>query len=244
MATINTSPDSFSLTSPSPPSSLILNSASHFITLKLIIDNYPLWKAQIVLFLKGNQLFGFIGGTVSPSPPSNPDGTVNPKYMCWLLQDQFIISTINSSLTWLKFDCATSREVWQTLQTLYFAQSVAHAIQTQFQLATLKKDLESISTYFHKAQMLASSLGAMGSLFSSSQFSIYLLAGLGPEYESIVTFITTRPEPLSSQQIYSYLLNHESRLAHQNASLISSTSLAAYATNVRPSHPSGFSSRG
>lgn len=85
---------------------------------------------------------------------------------------------------------------------------------TQFQLATLKKGSESISECYHKATPLAASLGVVGHPLSSSQFSIYLLARLGSDYKSVVTAITTRPNLLSSHQIYSYLLNHESRLTH------------------------------
>lgn len=98
MEALNKSSDSSSIPPLSTPHSSILNSASHFITLKLTIDNYPLWKAQIVPFVKGQQLFGFVDDTVPP-PSSNPDGSINTECTCWLLQDQLIISTINSSLT-------------------------------------------------------------------------------------------------------------------------------------------------
>ncbi|KAF5460471.1 hypothetical protein F2P56_020335 [Juglans regia] len=228
--------------------SSILNSASYLITLKLTINNYLLWKAQIVPFLKGHQLFGFVDGTVLPPPPSTPDGHINSDYTRWVLQDQLIISTINSSLSHTVLaqviECTTSLEVWTTLQNLHSAQSSAHFIQNQYQLATLKKGSESISEYYHKAQSLAASIGAAGHPLSTSQFSIYLLAGLGSDYEPIVTSITTRPEPLSSHQIYSYLLNYESRLAHQAQSLLSGTNFAADATSTRAPSSSGYPNRG
>lgn len=112
-------------------------------------------------------------------------------------------------------------------------------MHTQFQLATLKKGSESISDYYKKAKTLASSLGAVGHSLSDQEFSIYLLAGLGTDYESLVTSLTTKPDPLSPHQLYRYLLNHESRLSHQTQSLFSGTNLVAHNTTVwSPTAPS------
>lgn len=63
-----------------------------------------------------------------------------------------------------------------------------------------------------------------------SELSIYLLASLGTEYESLVTSITTHPDSLSPHQIFSFLLNHESQLVHQTQSLLSGTPLTAHNT--------------
>lgn len=56
-------------------------------------------------------------------------------------------------------------------------------MQTQYQLATLKKGAKSITTYFYKAKMLADGLITVGKLISPSEFSIYLLVGLGTDYD-------------------------------------------------------------
>lgn len=99
-----------------------------------------MWKAQIVPFLKGHQLFGFIDGSI-PSPTPKINDKINPEYTCWLLQDQLVISAINSflsnSVLAPVLDCHTSHDVWKTLQDLFQAQSSAHVMHTQLQLATL-----------------------------------------------------------------------------------------------------------
>ena len=65
----------------------------HNTTIKLTRDNYLLWKAQIVLYIKGLHLFGFLDGT-KPAPPqsitsqsSNGAATVttNPEFLQWHL---------------------------------------------------------------------------------------------------------------------------------------------------------------
>ncbi|KAF5460124.1 hypothetical protein F2P56_020015 [Juglans regia] len=225
----------------------IISSAAHLITIKLTSDNYLLWNAQILPFLKGNQLYGFVDGTC-PKPPPTINEQANPEYAKWVLQDQLLISAINSSLTdkvlAQVLGCSTSYEVWTTLEGLFSTQMQAHIMQTQYSLATLKKGSETITEYFHKATALSASLNAAGHPLSPSEFNIYLLAGLGSDYESLVTSITTRPDPMSSSQIYSYLLNHESRLSHQTQSILSGSSFSANASSLRPPAPFFSPNRG
>lgn len=75
-----------------------LNSTTHFITIKFTIENFLLWKAQIVPFLKGHQPFGYVDGSL-PMPSATLDNLPNLAYTQLLLQDQLIISAINSSLS-------------------------------------------------------------------------------------------------------------------------------------------------
>jgi hypothetical protein len=64
------------------------------VTVKLTKDNYLLWKTQIVPYLRGQRLFGFVDGTIShpsptmPSPASvtsqtTPTEISNPNYITW-----------------------------------------------------------------------------------------------------------------------------------------------------------------
>ncbi|KAF5482597.1 hypothetical protein F2P56_003155 [Juglans regia] len=225
----------------------LISSATQFVNIKLTIENFLLWKAQIVPFLKGHQLFGYVDGSI-PSPTTFIDGNPNPEHKKWVLQDQLLISILNSSLSdsvlSQVLDCTTSHEVWTTLHNLFSAKSNAHVFHTQYQLATLRKGSESITDYYNKAKSLFSSLGAAGHPITDQEFSVYLLAGLGTEYESLVTALTTRPDPLSPHQIYSFLLNHESRLAHQTQSLLSGPHFSANTTTSKFSPGSSSSHRG
>ncbi|KAF5480844.1 hypothetical protein F2P56_001555 [Juglans regia] len=170
-------------------------------------------------------------------PPKTINDAPNPEYTSWNLQDQLIMSAIYSSLTYTVLshilDCTTSRQIWQTLHGLCLAQSTAHLMHTKFQLATLKKGFDSISMYFHKAKALSASLNAAGHPLPESKFIINLLTGLGTDFELVVSSITTRPGPLSTSQVYSFLVNHESRLNHQTQSLLSTASFSANSTTTR-----------
>lgn len=80
------------------------------------------------------------------------------------------------------------------MQELFDVQLTAHVMQTQYQLATLKQGAESITQYIYKAKMLADA-SVVGKIISPSKFSIYLLDGLGTDYDSLETSLTTRPDP-------------------------------------------------
>jgi len=43
----------------------------------------------------------------------------------------------------------------------------------------------------------------------------FLLAGLGSDYDSFVTLVTTRVDPLFIEELYGHLLAHELQLEHQ-----------------------------
>ena len=113
-----------------------LTPIQYLITIKLNRDNYLLWKAQIVPYLKGQHLLGFIDG--SQTAPSSflpltsteiSEPTLNPAFLAWQSQDQMILSALISSLfekilTYV-VKCTTSREVWTTLERMFTAQSRA-----------------------------------------------------------------------------------------------------------------------
>jgi hypothetical protein len=95
----------------------------HLITIKLTRDNYLLWKAQIIPYLRGQHLYGFIDGT-KPAPASSlavqdsgPTAALpNPDFYIWHTQDQMILSALISSLSETVLahvvKCHTSHDVW------------------------------------------------------------------------------------------------------------------------------------
>ncbi|XP_012840817.1 PREDICTED: uncharacterized protein LOC105961120 [Erythranthe guttata] len=213
---------------PAPPS---LPSSSSLVSIKLSDDNYLLWRAQLLPYLKGHNLFRFVDGTIHPPPILDPDSNPNPDYSIWLQQDQSVMSILISSLSESVIahilDATTSREVWTILETLFAASSQANIMQTLFQLSTLKKGSDSISVYYRRAKLLMDSLAMAGKVISPSEFVVFLLAGLGQDYDSIVTSITTRADSLSPAQVYAHLLNHESRISHQIRNLTANTEFSA-----------------
>lgn len=90
-------------------------------------------------------------------------------------------------------DCSSSFEVWQNLLELFSARSNAQIVHTRLQLASLKKGSEFVTDFYNKAKAFSQMLAAAGQPISDTEFLTYLLAGLGQEYDSVVTSLTTQP---------------------------------------------------
>ena len=196
----------------------------HLVTIKLTHDNYLLWKAQIVPYLRGQHLFGFLDASRPALPQTlivTIDGTSqlqpNPEFQTWLIQDQMILNTLISSLSEnvlaYVFKCTTSREVWLTLERMFTAHSRARVMNIHYQLSTLKKEDSSIANYFHKFTDLNATLAAIDKPLTKEEQVSFLLAGLGSEFESFVTTIQMRTDLLFIEALYGHLLSHELRMA-------------------------------
>ena len=112
------------------------------ITVNLHSSNYPVWKAQVVPYFRGHDLYGYLDGTISipPKEIDISDSTTginqtlpNPLYHQWLRQDSLILATINSSLTkdvlTQVMSYTTSREVWLALENNFSSLSRAKVMQ-------------------------------------------------------------------------------------------------------------------
>lgn len=127
----STSQSSAATQSTSPFSSLTsLNHAHHFISIKLTTTNYLFWRTQLLPFLRGQNLHGFVDGS-HPCPAShvsvaNTTGeesltlTINPNYALWIQQDQLILSLLIFSLSEETLPIVTGlntlKAVWDALE--------------------------------------------------------------------------------------------------------------------------------
>uniref|UniRef100_A0A2N9GW48 Retrotransposon Copia-like N-terminal domain-containing protein n=1 Tax=Fagus sylvatica TaxID=28930 RepID=A0A2N9GW48_FAGSY len=220
----------------------------HLITIKFTRDNYLLWKAQILPYLKGQHLFGFVDGTQTPPPQFLPLTTTepshlqsNPDFLLWQSQDQLILSALISSLSEnilaYVVKCFTSHEVWTTLERMFTAHSRARSMNIHYQLATLKKGDSSVADYFHKFTHLTDALAAVDQPLPPHEALSFLLAGLGSDYDSLVTSVKTQVHPMSLEDLYGHMLSHELRLA-QHQPTVDLSNGSAHFTNK------SFSTRG
>lgn len=126
-----------------------------------------------------------------------------------------LISSLSEPLIAQVVGYSTAREVWTSLEALFQSQSQARLIQLQYQLATLKKGSDKATVYFCKLKQLSDTLAAAGKALSSTELVTCLLAGLGPDYDSFVTSVTT---PIWNLCLLSrfmgifYLMNHVSNI--------------------------------
>ena len=247
----SSSSDSINTIATTNPSSHNLINLHHNTTIKLTQDNYLLWKAQIVPYIKGLHLFGFLDGT-KPAPPqsitsqsSNGVGTVitNPEFLQWHLQDQLILSALTSSLSESILThvvkCLTSRDVWKTLECMFSSQDRARLMQIHYQIATLKKGNLSVADYFQRYTNLVDTLASIGNPLNDYELVSYFLSGPGSEYDFFVTSITTRVDPMTLDDLYGHLFAHELRLEQNQPAVnlaLASANIAAKKGSSRGGH--------
>ena len=112
-------------------------------------------------------------------------------------------------------------------------------MQLHYKLATLKKGALSIADYFHTFTGLVDTLAAIGQPVNDSDALSFLLAGLGLEYDSLITSVHQRLQPPSIDELYGHLLNHELRLEHHTPTVDLSAASANVASNHRFSRGNG-----
>jgi hypothetical protein len=233
LSSTNVAMSDFSTQSSVSPSTLpTIAPMPNFSYVKLGRDNYLTWKQQLLPYLQGHDVYGYIDGSVPPPPKlvssasTSNDGlsplAPNPDYKRWFQQDQLLLSTILSSLTEnvlaQMIGYSISREVWMALERMYTSQSRARTLQMRTHLATLRKGNASISEYFQRVKSLCDTLAAAGQPLSDDESISYILAGLGSDFDPFVTSVTTRLDPMTIEELYNHLLTHEMRIDHQNQS--------------------------
>ena len=216
--TMTTNPSTIAQTTMSPMT-------SHPISHKLTKINHPTWKAQALAAIRGMGLQGLITGK-DKAPDAevkekDKDGKTikvvkNPAYEEWLARDQqvlnFILSSLSKEILPQVAAKATAAEAWREIENMFSSQTRARAVNTRMVLSTMKKHNMTIAEYFGKMRALGDEMAAAGRHLDEDELIEYILAGLDFDYNSIVSSVLSRPDPVSLGDLYSQLLTFETRL--------------------------------
>jgi len=71
----------------------------------------------------------------------------------------------------------------------------------------------SVTDYFNKMKFYGDEMVAVREVLDDEELVSYILAGLGPEYDSVVSSVLGRSDPISVTELYALLLNYEQRHA-------------------------------
>jgi hypothetical protein len=222
-----------------------ISNLSFTISIKLNSFNYLVWKAQTLPYFRGHGVFGYIDSTISIPPqeinalhPSTGARIkiLNPHYIQWLHQDSLILATINASLTEDVFtqimSYTTSHEVWLALKRTFSSISRAKTIWIRTQLENVCKGALSVNAYFLSIKQMADKLALVGQPLIADDIITYVLMGLGQEYDSLASIITSHSDLVTLEELYSLLLICESRINYNNQPL-----QATALVNVATKHP-------
>lgn len=121
---------------------------------------------------------------------------VNPEFVAWMRTDQalmaWLLASIFQSMLGRVVCCTTSDHIWITLEQLFTGSSRARVLQLCFQLQLINKGSMSINDYILKMRRVADNLNAAGQIISDEDLILYILGGLGSEYDLVVVNLTTR----------------------------------------------------
>ena len=78
--------------------------------------------------------------------------------------------------------------------------------QLKYQLHTVKMDTSSMSEYIQSAKSIVDNLAAVANPVADSDLVSTLLSGLSPEYDSFVTSVNTRVDPVLSEELIGLIL--------------------------------------
>uniref|UniRef100_A0A803NKH8 GAG-pre-integrase domain-containing protein n=1 Tax=Cannabis sativa TaxID=3483 RepID=A0A803NKH8_CANSA len=112
-------------------------------------------------------------------------------------------------------NCQSSHEIWTTFAQLFATRFRARLLQLRNLLQTTKKGSLSIEEYILKMKQHADQLATIGQPIHDEDLVLYILGGLGTEYEAVVINLTSRTEPLTLQEVQLMLQSQEMRIQQQ-----------------------------
>jgi len=177
-----------------------------------------MWYAQVSATLKGAECWRYISPSatppsefITPASPADsstpkPDPTPNPEYNKWIAKDQQVLSYLFSSL-WKEIfgpvsSATTAATLWAAIQEQHASQSRARVISTRMALATALKGSSSMAEYYTKMKGLADDMASAVRKLDDEELVSYILTGLDIDYESVVTSVATRVEPITISELY------------------------------------------
>lgn len=176
-------------------------------TVKLNKNNYAIWRQQVAVILRGSGLLGHVDGTSQmPSPIPNSQGKFIKNaqgldHEDWIQQDSMLMGWLMTSMTEEVLPkvcvCTTSADMWSTLAKVFASTSQVRTLQLRLTLQTTKKGDKSMEDYISQMVQIANSLALAGDKVQDKDLALFILGGLGIEYDGLVTTITTRPEHIS-----------------------------------------------
>jgi hypothetical protein len=191
---------------------------------KLSKTNYMLWKAQVLPPIRAAQMEGLLTGveampaqTIVVKSGDTTSAQPNPEYARWVSRDQVVLGYLFSSLTREVLmgvtTLTTSTDVWRTLDGMYATRTRARSVNTRIALATTRKGVSTMTEFYSKMKSYTDEMDASGQTLGDEEFVAYVLTGLNEEiYNSFVSSIVTRVEPISPAELYSQMLAFELRL--------------------------------
>jgi hypothetical protein len=199
---------------------------------KLTRGNRTLWKVQILTVLCGVQLVGCLDGTnkaptatikiktpIEKGMMEDVKEEPNPTFDLWKAHEKQVLSYLLTSISrdvLVQITALLSAEqAWKHIETSFASQSHSWVINTCMAVATSQKGNSIATEYIAKMKTLADEMASAEKKLHNEELCSYILTELDVEYNSLVSSIIARSEPITLGELYSQLLSFENRLELQ-----------------------------
>ena len=140
--------------------------------------------------------------------------------------------------------CRSSAEIWTTFVTMFATQSKARILHAKGLLQSTKKGALSIDEYILRMKQFADILTEAGDPISDESLALYILNGVGPEYEASIVNLTNRSESFSLADLQFSLQSQELRLLQNTSSSVDQAQANFANLSLRGSNPNRGAPRG
>jgi uncharacterized membrane protein YgcG len=191
---------------------------------KLTKSNHVLWNAQVRATIRGARLIGFLTGDAkAPDEKIKSKGAdghevevSNPDYENWEATDQqvlnYLLASLSKDILQQVALCTTAAAAWKEIHSMFASQTRARTVNTQLALRTTRKGNLTVAEYFGKMKSLGDEMAATGRPLDDEELTEYIITGLDEDYTPLVSALCARVEPISISELYSQLLNFETRI--------------------------------
>ncbi|KAF7824434.1 Retrovirus-related Pol polyprotein from transposon TNT 1-94 [Senna tora] len=139
-------------------------------------------------------------------------------------------------------DCKHSYQVWDRVIQIFGINTRARVHQFRTELRSLKKGDRSMGDYLLRMKSISDSLAAIGSEVSEHEQIQCMLEGLPPEYESFVTSMHVKSEPVTIWELEALLIAQEVRV-EKATKVISTAQPSANVASTESKDKSNFGSK-
>ncbi|XP_019173905.1 PREDICTED: uncharacterized protein LOC109169478 [Ipomoea nil] len=234
-----------------------LSSAHHFVSLKLTSfgghgsSAHLFWRTQMLPFLEGQGLLGFIDGSLQYSVTALADASTSTvdsltaaselvaRQVAWKRQDKAILSLLISSLSeeTMRFAVgrSTSRQLWLTIEQSLASSSRSRALRIFGELQALRTGDSSIADYIGRAQLLVDDLAFASRDVTLDDHNLYVFRGLRSEFRPLVATLA-RGAAVPLAEVADFLVSQEWICAVDGDGGVPPVAMVAGRGGVAPSH--------
>ena len=179
--------------------------------------------------IKAHQLHRYLVCTIPLRYANEADqnfGTVNPVYTAWEIQDQMLLTWLQSILSSSILSCILgsvhSFQLWEKIHDHFQKLTRARAHQLRAELRTTTLDSKTVSEFLLRIKALADTLASAEDPITPEQHVDIILEGLPSGNNSVISIIESKFQPMQIEEVEA-LLAHEMQLEKSQKKLASET---------------------